>query len=97
MQYYVCNDYIFLGAAAEGVRSILMPFGIRQQVDQIRAYAARAEAQSGQAKELVTLMHRSADDLEYTAHILFAALGPAPAPLEPSAHIANPRQTSGKR
>ena len=57
-----------------------MPFGIRQQVEQIRAYAAMvaAEAQSSQAKELVALMHRSADDLELTARIVLNALGPDP-------------------
>jgi hypothetical protein len=57
-----------------------MPFGIRQQVEQIRAYAtmAAAEAQSSQAKELAALMHRTADDLELTAGFMFAALGPDP-------------------
>jgi hypothetical protein len=71
---------IFLEAAVQGARSMQMPFGIRQQVEQIRAYAAMvaAEAQSSQAKELVALMHRSADDLELTARFVFAALGPDP-------------------
>jgi hypothetical protein len=55
-----------------------MPFGIRRQVEQIRAYAGRvaAEAQSSQAKELAVLLDQSADDLELTARFVFAALGP---------------------
>jgi hypothetical protein len=62
------------------VRFVQMPFGIRQQVEQIRAYAAMAaaEAHGSQAKELVTLLHRSADDLEITARLMFNALGPDP-------------------
>ena len=56
-----------------------MPFGVRQQVEQIRAYAAvvAAEAQSNQAKQLAALLHRAADDLELTAQFVFAALGPS--------------------
>jgi hypothetical protein len=58
-----------------------MPFGIKQHVEQIRAYAAMAaaEAHGSQAKELVTLLHSSADDLETIARLLFAAMGPDPA------------------
>ena len=58
-----------------------MPYGIRKQVEQIRTYAARAaaEAHGSQTKELVTLLHSSADDLEATARLVFAALGSDPA------------------
>ena len=75
-----------------------MPFGIRQQAERIRTYAtmAAAEAQSSPASELVALMHRSADDLEIAAQFMFAALGPAPAPLDRSAHIPDPLQLPGK-
>jgi hypothetical protein len=64
-----------------------MPFGIRQQVEQIRSYAAMvaAEAQGSQTKELAVLMYRSADDLELTAQFVFAALGPDPTQLTRSA------------
>jgi hypothetical protein len=60
-----------------------MPFGIRQHVEQIRAYAAMvaAEAHGSQAKDLVTLLHWSADDLEATARVIFNALGSNPAHL----------------
>jgi hypothetical protein len=46
-----------------------MPFGLRQQVEQIRVYAAMVavETHSSQAKELVALLHKTADDLEITA------------------------------
>ena len=56
------------GAAAQGVRSRQMPFGIRRQVEQIRAYAemVAAEAQSGQVKELAA-RSIGLDDLELTA------------------------------
>jgi hypothetical protein len=62
------------------VRFMQMPFNIRQQVEQIRAYAAlaAAEAHGSQAKELVTLLQRSADDLEITARLMVNALGPDP-------------------
>jgi hypothetical protein len=42
-----------------------MPSSIQLHVEQIRAYAtmAAAEAHGSQAKELVTLLHRSADEL----------------------------------
>ena len=55
-----------------------MPFGIRRQVEQIRAYAVMvaAEAQGSQAKKLAAVMHRSADDLELTARLALNALGP---------------------
>ena len=73
-----------------------MPFGIRQQAERIRTYATMtaAEAQSSPASELVALMHRSADDL--AAQFMFAALGPAPAPLDSSAHIPDLLQPPGK-
>jgi hypothetical protein len=41
-----------------------------------------AEAQSSQAKELAALLHGFADDLELTAHFVFAALGPNPAGIQ---------------
>jgi hypothetical protein len=60
-----------------------MPFGIRQHAAQIRAYAVMvaAQAHSSQAKELVKLLHCSADELETTARLVFAALGPDPTSL----------------
>jgi hypothetical protein len=85
-----------LGAAAQGVRSVQMPFGIRQQVEQIRTYAATAaaEARGSQAKELVVLMNRSADDLEITARLMFNALGPDSTDLSPPACTPNPPDKS---
>jgi hypothetical protein len=81
-----CNVSIsstFLGAAAQGERSVQMPFGLRQQVEQIRAYAAMvaAETHSNQAKELATLLYKTADDLEITARTVLTTLGSDPAHL----------------
>jgi hypothetical protein len=69
-----------LGAVAQGERFVQMPFGLRQQVEQIRAYAAMvaAETHSSQAKELVALLHKTADDLEITARTVLTTLGPDP-------------------
>jgi hypothetical protein len=68
-----------------------MPFGIRRRVQQIRAYAAMAEAEahSNQVKELVTVLHMSADDLENMARLIFHALGPDPAPPDGSARTSD--------
>jgi hypothetical protein len=81
-----CNVSIsstFLGAAAQGERSVQMPFGLRQHVQQIRAYAAMvaAETHSNQAKELATLLYKTADDLEITARTVLTTLGSDPAHL----------------
>jgi hypothetical protein len=67
-----------LGAVAQEERFMQMPFGLRQQVEQIRAYAAMvaAETHSSQAKELVALLHKTADDLEITARTVLTTLGP---------------------
>ena len=76
-----------------------MPLGIRQHVEQIHAYAAMiaAEAHSSQAKQLVALLHGSADDLEITARHVFTALGlaPAPAPLNSLALVLDSLQLLG--
>ena len=55
-----------------------MPVSIRQHIEQIRTYAAMAAAKAhgSQTKELVTLLHSSADELDTTARLMFAALGP---------------------
>ena len=55
-----------------------MPFGIRQQIEQIRAYAAVTAkvADGGSSKELVMLMRGTADELEVVSRFIFNALGP---------------------
>ena len=69
----------FLEATAHRER-MQMPFGTHQHVQQIRAYAATAEAnaQGSRSKELVTLLHRTADDLEIISRLMFTALGTGP-------------------
>jgi len=60
-----------------------MPFGLRLHVEQIRAYAAMvaAETHSNQAKELTTLLYKTADELEITARTVLTTLGSDPAHL----------------
>jgi hypothetical protein len=53
-----------------------MPFGIREQIDRIRAYAAQIEAHDDQAKVLVSNLHETADNLETMARIVFGPLDP---------------------
>ena len=69
-----------------------MPFGIRQQVERIRTYATKvaAEAQSDLAKELVPLLHKSAENLELSTQFISTALGPNRTSRDPSEHRPDP-------
>jgi len=71
-----------------------MPFGIREQIDHIRAYAAqaKAEAHDDNAKALGSNLNEAADNLETMARIVFGPLDPdfnfPPSPPEPPSRDA---------
>jgi len=63
-----------------------MPFGIREQIDRMRAYAAQAEAEAHDdtAKAFVANLHEAAANLETMARVVFGPLDPDfPAPFPP--------------
>jgi|tagenome__1003787_1003787.scaffolds.fasta_scaffold16524842_1 hypothetical protein len=64
------------------MRSMEMPFGIRQQIERIRTYSTEVEAEAHDdcSKALVSLLNASANDLEVISRIMFSALDRAPNP-----------------
>lgn len=67
-------------AAVQEMRSVQMPFGIWQQIKEIRAYAAVAAevAHCELSNNLVALLNDTADDLEIISRFMVNALGPNP-------------------
>jgi hypothetical protein len=65
------------------MRSMEMPFGIRQQIERIRTYSTEVEAEAHDdcSKALVSLLNASASDLEVISRIMFNALDRASNPL----------------
>jgi hypothetical protein len=64
-----------------------MPFGIREQIDRIRTYAAqaKAEAHNDDTRALVSNLDEAADNLETMARIVFGPLDPDfPPPFPPA-------------
>lgn len=59
-----------------------MPFGIRQQVAEIRTYVAAAPevAHGSLSNDLVTIMVSAADELDVISRFIFSVLGPNPSP-----------------